>query len=111
MAKDQLDEIGPWSELKLDILRDYASAYMTVMAKQTAIRRVAYIDAFAGAGANFSKQTANLVTGSPANALNITPPFSEFHLIDLDRSRVGRLEKLASGRADVHVYHDDCNDV
>lgn len=39
------------------------------------------------------------------------PPFDEFHLIDLDRSRVGLLEKLASGRPNVHVYHEDCNDV
>jgi three-Cys-motif partner protein len=111
MAKDQLDEIGPWSEAKLEILRDYASAYMTVLANQSFIKRVVYIDAFAGAGAHISKQTGKQILGSPANALKIQPPFSEFHFIDLDRSRVRRLEELASGRADVHVYHDDCNDV
>jgi three-Cys-motif partner protein len=111
MAKHQLDEIGPWSEAKLDILRDYAGAYMTVLANQSIIQRVLYIDAFAGAGAHISKQTGKLVPGSPANALNIEPAFDEFHFIDLDRSRVGRLEKLAVGRANVHVYHDDCNDV
>jgi three-Cys-motif partner protein len=70
-----------------------------------------YIDAFAGAGAHISRQTGKEVLGSPANALNIQPPFSEFHFIDLNRSRVGRLEQLADGRTDVHVYHDDCNDV
>lgn len=111
MAKHKLDEIGPWSEAKLDILRDYATAYMTVLAKQSSIQRVVYIDAFAGAGAHVSRQTGKLVPGSPANALNIEPSFSEFHFIDLDHSRVGLLEKLASGREDVHVYHDDCNDV
>src|SRR5262249_41770703 len=111
MAKAELDEIGPWSEVKLEILHDYASAYMTVLAKQDIIERVVYIDAFAGAGAHISKQTGELVPGSPANALNVRPPFSEFHFVDLDRSRVGRLEKLTSGRADVHIYHDDCNDV
>jgi three-Cys-motif partner protein len=111
MAKRGLDEIGPWSEAKLDILRDYAGAYMTVLAKQKIIRRVAYIDAFAGAGAHISKTTGEIVPGSPANALRVEPPFSEFHFIDLNRRRVGRLEKLASGRSDVHVYHDDCNDV
>lgn len=111
MAKRQLDEIGPWSEAKLDILRDYATAYMTVLASQTVIQRVVYIDAFAGAGAHISRQTGKQIPGSPANALNIQPPFSEFHFIDLDRTRVGLLERLASGRTDVHVYHDDCNDV
>ncbi len=111
MARNKLDEIGPWSEAKLDILRDYASAYMTVLANQNIIQRVVYIDAFAGAGAHISRETGKQVPGSPANALNIEPPFSEFHFIDLDRTRVGLLEKLASGRKDVHVYHDDCNDV
>ena len=111
MAKHQLDEIGKWSEAKLDILRDYATAYMTVLANQKIIRRVVYIDAFAGAGAHISRATGKQVPGSPANALSIQPPFSEFHFIDLDRTRVGLLEKLASGRKDVHVYHEDCNDV
>lgn len=111
MAKHQLDEIGKWSEAKLDILKDYASAYMKVLANQPVIQRVVYIDAFAGAGAHISRQSGKLVPGSPANALSIEPPFTEFHFIDLDRSRVGRLEELASGRADVHVYHDDCNKV
>jgi three-Cys-motif partner protein len=111
MAKHQLDEIGPWSEAKLEILRDYAGAYMTVLAKQKIISRVVYVDAFAGAGAHISRQTGKLIPGSPANALNIEPPFTEFHFIDLDRSRVGLLEKLASGRTNVHVYHDDCNEV
>ena len=26
-----LDEIGPWSEIKLDILRDYAAPYSTIL--------------------------------------------------------------------------------
>lgn len=111
MAKHQLDEIGPWSEAKLDILRDYAGAYMTVLANQNIIQRVVYIDAFAGAGAHVSRRTGQQVPGSPANALAVQPPFSEFHFIDLDRARVGLLEKLASGRPNVHVYHEDCNDV
>jgi three-Cys-motif partner protein len=111
MAKRKLDEIGAWSEAKLDILREYASAYMTVLARQNVIRRVAYIDAFAGAGAHISKQSGKEVPGSPANALSVVPPFDEHHWIELDQSRIGRLEKLAEGRGNVHVYHNDCNDV
>jgi hypothetical protein len=30
----QHDEIGYWSEVKLDIVKKYASAYSTIMAKQ-----------------------------------------------------------------------------
>jgi three-Cys-motif partner protein len=109
MAKRELDEIGPWSEVKLQILRDYAGAYTTVLAKQTAIRKFVYIDAFAGAGAHISRQTGEQVPGSPALALAVTPPFDEFHFIDLDRSRAKQLEELASGRPNVHVYNEDCN--
>ncbi len=111
MARRELDEIGAWSEAKLDILKDYAGAYMTIMAKQRMIRRVLYIDAFAGAGTHISKRTGKEVPGSPANALNVQPPFNEYHFIDLKRSRVGLLKELASGRANVYVYHEDCNDV
>ncbi len=113
MAKplDEHDEIGPWTEAKLDILRDYATAYMTVLAKQNVIQRVVYIDAFAGAGWHISRTTGEFVPGSPENALNIEPPFTEFHFIDLDRSRADRIEELAHGRGNVHVYNGDCNDV
>jgi three-Cys-motif partner protein len=111
MAKRELDEIGRWSEVKLQILGDYASAYTTVLANQPRIRKFVYIDAFAGAGVHISKQTGEEVPGSPAIALSVDPPFDEFHWIDLDRSRVSQLEKLASGRSNIHLYHEDCNDV
>jgi hypothetical protein len=35
----RFDEIGFWSEIKLDIVRKYASAYSTIMAKQPSIKR------------------------------------------------------------------------
>jgi three-Cys-motif partner protein len=111
MSKDRLDEIGPWREAKLAIIKDYGNAYMKILAKHGAIRRVAYIDAFAGAGTHISKTTRKHVRGSPAIALDIEPPFTEFHFIDLNHSRIKALEKLASHRSDVHIYHEDCNHV
>lgn len=43
------DEIGYWSEVKLEIIENYARAYSTILAAQTAptLSHV-YIDAFAG---------------------------------------------------------------
>ena len=32
--KPEYDEIGVWSEVKLDILRKYAVSYSTILAKQ-----------------------------------------------------------------------------
>jgi len=78
----KLDEIGEWSELKLDILKKYAGAYCTIL-KARNLHPI-YIDGFAGAGTHISKRTGELVKGSPLNALEIQPPFEELHLIGTD---------------------------
>ena len=107
----RLDEIGYWSEVKLDIVRKYASAYSVIMTKQPSIRRHIYIDAFAGAGTHVSKTTGERIAGSPVNAMAIQPPFSELHFIDLDGTRTAELRRLAAGDARVQVHEGDCNEV
>jgi three-Cys-motif partner protein len=62
----RLDEIGYWSEVKLEIVRKYASAYSRIMAapaQARTIRAHSYIDAFAGAGTHISKATGEMVPG------------------------------------------------
>jgi three-Cys-motif partner protein len=106
----KLDEIGPWSEVKLDIVRKYAKAYSTILSSQKAPRLShVYIDAFAGAGVHISKRKGQEIAGSPLNAVNTDPPFREYHLIDLDGSKVQHLRGLLAGRPDVHIYEGDCN--
>lgn len=107
----KLDEIGRWSEVKLEIIKKYATAYTTVLRAKPEIRRYIYIDAFAGAGTHISRQTGEFVPGSPLNALVVQPPFHEFHFIDLDGDKAERLREIAGGRPDVYVYEQDCNDV
>lgn len=105
----EFDEIGYWSEIKLDIVRDYASAYSRILNSKNLPH--IYVDAFAGAGQHISKRSGKFVPGSPMNALNIEPPFREYHFIDLDASRVENLQYLSKGRKDVTVYEGDCNQV
>jgi len=106
------DEIGYWSEIKLDIIRDYAAAYSRILSSQARPKFYhIYIDAFAGAGKHISKITGDFVLGSPANALFVEPPFREYHFIDLDEQKTQALEDLAGTRPDVHIYHGDCNKV
>jgi three-Cys-motif partner protein len=105
----ELDEIGYWSEIKLDIIRDYAKAYSTILSKKR-LQHI-YIDAFAGAGIHLSKTTGDLVEGSPLIAVNTEPPFKEYHLIDFDGHKVENLRTMFAGRPDVHVYEGDCNQV
>ncbi len=112
MAKSnpiQFDKIGYWSEIKLDIVKDYATAYSTILANKRFSR--VYIDGFAGSGIHLSKATGEFVPGSPVNALSIQPPFDDYFLIDLDGDRVDQLRKLVGERRDIHVLHGDCNRV
>jgi three-Cys-motif partner protein len=107
----RLDEIGYWSEVKLDIVRKYAAAYSTILAAKPFIKGHGYADAFAGAGTHVSRETGDGVTGSPVNALQVTPPFTELHFIDLDGTRVAELRRLAEGDARVTVHECDCNQI
>ena len=106
------DEIGYWSEIKLDIIKEYATAYSQIISKQVrpAFYHL-YIDGFAGAGKHKSKSTGDFVLGSPANALQVRPPFREYHFIDLDEQKTDSLEELAGTRQEVHIHRGDCNRV
>jgi three-Cys-motif partner protein len=108
----KFDEIGYWSEIKLDIVKDYAAAYSRILAAQTrpAFEHV-YIDAFAGAGVHVSKATGQYIPGSPVNALLVHPSFREYHLIDIDRQKVASLRRFTKGRSDVHIHEGDCNPI
>src|ERR1700674_5738193 len=109
-SQPQFDEIGYWSEIKLEILRKYAAAYSTILAaRKNPLLHHVYIDDFAGAGVHVSRSTGEFVSGSPRNALEVRPPFREYHFIDIDRKKVASLKRLIGERADVHFYVGDCN--
>ena len=76
----QFDEIGSWSELKLEIVEKYGAAYTTAFAGQKGrgLRKY-YIDAFSGAGIHLSKLTGRQIEGSPARALKVRPAFDHFY--------------------------------
>jgi three-Cys-motif partner protein len=108
----RIDEIGYWSEVKLDVLKQYAKQYSTILNSQRKIPlHPIYIDGFAGAGVHISKTTGKTVPGSPLNALQIEPPFEEYHLIDLDGTRIEHLRRIVGGRSDVFLYPGDCNGI
>ena len=50
VLEPKYDEIGYWSEIKLDIIKDYAAAYSRILSSQKKPNFYhIYIDAFAGA--------------------------------------------------------------
>ncbi len=111
-GKVRLDEIGPWSEIKLDIVRQYAGKYTQILDAQKRKGRrfrYVYIDAFCGAGVHIAKSTREFVLGSPLNALNLEHPFEEYHFIDLDKDKAKMLREIVGDRPDVHLHKEDCN--
>lgn len=110
----RFDEIGYWSEIKLDILREYASAYSRVLHSQVArgkLKSFAYIDAFAGAGVHISKSTGEAVLGSPLNALLTKPRFHHHFFIDINNEKAEELRAAVGERNDVEVLEGDCNEL
>lgn len=117
--RSDISEIGHWSEVKLDIIREYSAAYSTILTaqKRPALKHV-YIDAFSGAGFHVAKGTMDLVWGSPTSVLLVSPPFKEYHFIDLDKGNIETLEDQVRSRTQgpysadsVHFYNADCNEV
>lgn len=105
----KLDEIGAWSEIKLEIIHKYAKAYSIILNKQGFIH--AYIDGFSGAGIHVSRATGGTVPGSPTIALEIQPPFSEYHFVDLNKKKIDHLRSCVTEQENVFTYHKDCNKV
>lgn len=105
----KFDEIGYWSEIKLEILKDYAPAYTTIMSKQPSIKGYYYIDGFAGYGVHKSKTRDGYIQGSPAIAIGVEPPFTGYYLVDLSSRKADHLRKIAADFSNVKVYEGDCN--
>jgi len=107
-APFKFDEIGYWSELKLDIVEKYGSAYTKAFANQKRLKKY-YIDAFSGAGVHVSKRTKEQIEGSPVRALKVSPAFDRFYFIDMDADKTAYLQKLCEGRSDVYIHTGDSN--
>ncbi len=105
-----VEDVGPWSEIKLEIIRDYAAAYSRILSAQGIFEHI-YIDGFCGAGVHISRATGGYIPGSPLNALNVKPPFREYHLIDIEGDKLDTLGLLVGDRPNVYLYKANCNRV
>lgn len=70
MSNEDLDTVGYWTEIKLQIINEYSKAYAKILSRQSGIQHFAYIDGFSGAGQHISKTTGEKINGSPNVALN-----------------------------------------
>jgi len=112
MDERDIDSIGYWSEVKLDIVRKYAAAYSTILAAQRSppLTHV-YVDAFAGSGVHYSRAKGEYVPGSPVNALLVDPPFKEYHFVDVEQGKLEMIRDIVGVRSDVYIHRGDANKV
>lgn len=104
-----LDIVGKWTEVKLEILQKYASAYSQILSAKNFTHY--YIEGFAGAGLHISKTSEETIKGSPLRALDVRPPFKHYYLVDLDPERVSGLKEMIGERVDVTLLQGDCNEI
>jgi len=106
----EFDEIGVWSELKLEIVEEYGSAYTKAFNNSVGLKKY-YIDGFSGPGAHVSKKTQAIVEGSPARALKVSPSFDGYYFIDLNPEKTDYLRSICGTRGDVRILTGDCNEI
>ncbi|MCF7890563.1 three-Cys-motif partner protein TcmP [Candidatus Bipolaricaulota bacterium] len=105
------DVIGPWSEVKRDLISDYAKAYSKILSNQEHLEH-AYVEGFAGTGRNISKsQGYKLINGTTKVVFEIDPPFHEYHFIELNPERKKCLEENLQGKDNAFFYEGNCNEV
>ena len=116
-SDSHIDDIGYWSEIKLEIIRKYATAFSAILTNQRRLSHI-YIDGFCGSGVHRSRTSGDLVPGSPVVALGVDPPFTEYHFIDLDRGKTETLREIIRTSTpegydedSVFIYEADCNEV
>lgn len=104
----KFDEIGVWSELKLEIIEQYGAAYTKAFSRTPRLKKY-YIDGFSGAGIHIARKTKTPVEGSPARALKVQPPFDGYYFIDLDADKIDYLRAICGDRRDVDIHTGDSN--
>ena len=109
---------GQWTEEKLNRIKKYLSAYMTIFKNNPRASKLntIYVDAFAGTGYRNPEKVSkdslplfddndaiNLQKGSAQIALESVPPFNEYIFVEQSPEYAEELEKL---RLNFYQYYD-----
>jgi three-Cys-motif partner protein len=104
-----LDEVGPWSVRKADMVAYYAQVYATIIARFDSY----YVDGFANRGLSRLKSTDQVVSGSALRVLSVHPPFDRYIFVEANRARFQDLRDIVyaefGSRQDVSLVHGDAN--
>lgn len=107
----EFDEVGYWSQIKLDLVKKYAAAYSTAMAAQrNPTYELVYVDAIASATVHLSRGSRTYIPGSPVNILLITPGFYRYYLIDVRAEKTSALQQMVADNPRVSIIPGNSND-
>lgn len=111
---EPIDEVGPWTEVKVQIVREYALLFQKVIQTQPLFKSV-YMDGFAGTGLLVSEIRRDIIDGTASEIMNVQPPFHEYHFIEFDPEKVQVLRRSLGVMDDsdelVRVHRGDCNTI
>lgn len=105
---------GGWTEKKIDIVVDYAKAYLVIMNRQSWAKTI-YFDGFTGSGIIETDKGLEVKKGTALRILDISDPkpFDIYYFVDLKVGHKKELEKRIQenyfGR-NAHFVQADCND-
>jgi three-Cys-motif partner protein len=108
---------GDWTKIKIEIVVDYATAYLTIMNKYPQFKCL-YFDGFAGSGDIYrdNKTDIEIIKGAAIRILEIDLPkdFDMYYFVELDEINKQELDKTIDkefpGKRDKSfVVREDCN--
>lgn len=107
---------GNWTVKKMNIVIDYAKAYLKIMSKQSWAKTI-YFDGFAGSGSiKISEEEREGFKGAALRVLEIKypRPFDMYYFVELSKAKSDTLRNLISkdlpsSNSNVYVIQDDCN--
>lgn len=106
---------GNWTKAKIEMLVEYASAYLTIM-KTRRFFKLMYFDGFAGSGViiNGRREKVEMTIGAAPRIVEITHPrpFDLYYFVEKNTKNFRALErstKHAFPQREIFVVQEDCN--
>ena len=106
---------GDWTKIKIEILVEYAKAYLTIM-KDRGFFKLMYFDGFAGSGfiVKNKKVGVDITVGAARRIIEISHPrpFDSYYFVEKDSKNFALLEentKNAFPKKTIYTVFGDCN--
>jgi three-Cys-motif partner protein len=108
---------GNWTENKIEILVEYAMAYLTIMNRYANLYdwKLLYFDGFAGSGSIQGDNDENVIIGAARRILEVEEPreFDMYYFVEKEKEFYEKLivnTKEAYPHKNIYVVNTDCNE-